>query len=120
MTVRYSSKVALRGDLALLSGNPTVVLSRNEGGANNWGQVAALSPCDEGTLYDNNAFGESVYELDTHSPFAIDDGQHFIVGAIKDDEGGDDAGAAYVFALEPSGPPHALRIRRTSGRRIKP
>jgi hypothetical protein len=115
-TTKYSTKVTLRGDVALLSGNPTVVLGRNRGGAGNWGELAALSPCDEGTIYQSNGFGESGYMWDTHRPFAID-GQHFIVGALGDDERGEDAGAAYVFEVSQSEPPQIIRFRRPAARR---
>lgn len=61
------------------------IFYRNEGGADNWGQQAKLSPSD-GAAYDN--FGKSV---------SIS-GDYAIGGAIDNDPSGiSNAGAAYIF-----------------------
>ncbi len=60
------------------------IFDRNYGGNNNWGQVAKLVASD---AEDNDVFGRSV---------AID-GDYVVVGAISEDGGGIDRGAAYVF-----------------------
>jgi len=60
------------------------IFDRNYGGNNNWGQVAKLVASD---AEDSDVFGRSV---------AID-GDYVVVGAISEDGGGIDRGAAYVF-----------------------
>ena len=66
------------------------VFSRNQGGADNWGQVAKLTASD-GKAYDE--FGQSVtIEYDT-----------IIVGAKRGDGNESDSGAAYVFARNHGG-----------------
>ena len=60
------------------------VFKKDEGGTNNWGQVAKLT---EATPAANDYFGFSV---------AIS-GEYAVVGAYGDDDGGSAAGAAYVF-----------------------
>jgi hypothetical protein len=97
---RYGTKVAIRGDIVLLSGEPVVVLHRDRGGRNNWGRLASLSPRIPAWAPGDDGFGESGYTWDTHQPFAIDDQRHVIVGALVDDEFGEDAGAAYAFEID--------------------
>jgi hypothetical protein len=116
-----SIKVTLQEDVALLSGNgdPVLVLGRDKGGADNWGELAALSPFDEGIISDDK-FGDSMYNFtESHSPFVID-GYHFVVGAIRDGESGEDAGAAYVFSVDPCvvDRSQCLRVRRPGRRAI--
>lgn len=60
------------------------VFKKNAGGANNWGQIKKLVASDRGL---NDFFGRTV---------AID-GDYIVVGAEDEDQGGNDAGAAYVF-----------------------
>ncbi|MCP4541270.1 MAG: DUF11 domain-containing protein [Chloroflexi bacterium] len=62
------------------------VFERNQGGADNWGQAAKLTPGD-GDRYDY--FGNAV---------ALgEDANTLVVGAYEDNDEGDDSGSAYVF-----------------------
>jgi hypothetical protein len=86
--------VAISGDRAVVGASgvdglfsdvgAAFVFDRNFGGADNWGQVAKLSPSNGGQ---NDNFGASV---------GIS-GQWAIVGADRNDKKGNDAGAAYIF-----------------------
>ncbi len=60
------------------------VFYRNQGGTDNWGEVAKLIASDAA---DSDEFGYSV---------AID-GDYIVVGAYREDGAGSDRGAAYVF-----------------------
>jgi hypothetical protein len=73
------------GDLGIDSGS-AYVFARNQGGADNWGQVSKLLASD-GAYRDY--FGVSVGVSD----------DHVIVGAYNDDDLGNDSGSAYVFTL---------------------
>ena len=73
----------------LLSGS-AYVFARNQGGADNWGQVAKLTASD-GDAYDY--FGISV---------ALDD-DTLIIGASGDDDNGDGSGSVYIFARSQDG-----------------
>ena len=66
------------------------VFYRNQGGADNWGQVKKLTAADRG---DDDGFGYSV---------AID-GDTIVVGADGEDGAGSDRGAAYVFLKDEGG-----------------
>ncbi|MCP3981058.1 MAG: hypothetical protein GY716_17310 [bacterium] len=66
------------------------VYQRNQGGAGNWGQVAKLLASD-GAAFDN--FGISVSVSGTVA----------VVGAWADDDAGNAAGAAYLFARDEGG-----------------
>ena len=60
------------------------IFERNQGGPNNWGQVAKLAASDGA---DHNQFG-----------WAVDvSGGTIVVGALRGDAGSSDEGAAYVF-----------------------
>jgi len=97
---RFGGDVELRGDVAIISatGDPVhgddsgsaYIFYRNQGGPDNWGQVAKLVPSD-GAAYDY--FGVSV---------AID-GDTAIVGAYGDDDDGEGSGSAYVFKRDYGG-----------------
>jgi hypothetical protein len=66
------------------------VFYRNQGGADNWGQVKKLTAADKA---DEDGFGYSI---------AID-GDTIIVGADGEDGAGADRGAAYVFLKDEGG-----------------
>jgi len=66
------------------------VFYRNQGGADNWGQVKKLTASDRA---DSDSFGYSV---------AID-GDTVVVGANLEDGAGSDRGAAYVFLKDEGG-----------------
>nr|AIA13839.1 FG-GAP repeat [uncultured bacterium] len=66
------------------------IFARNQGGANNWGEVKKLLASDSEA---NDEFGWSV---------AIN-GDAVIVGAHLEDEGGSEAGAAYIFTRNQGG-----------------
>ncbi|MCI0856518.1 MAG: hypothetical protein J4N98_07495 [Chloroflexi bacterium] len=66
------------------------VFDRNEGGADNWGEVTKLTASDAQT---GDQFGESV---------AVS-GDTVVVGAHHEDAGGSDAGAVYVFQRDQGG-----------------
>ena len=66
------------------------VFQRDQGGADNWGQVAKLTTSDIPTVVE---FGEDV---------AIS-GDIVVAGALGDSEGGSFAGAAYVFQRDHGG-----------------
>jgi len=97
---RFGISVAISGD-TLVVGAPfdddngtnsgsAYVFTRNQGGADNWGQLSKLTPSD-GAVYDE--FGYSV---------AIS-GDTVVVGAYRDDDNGLDSGSAYVFARNQGG-----------------
>ncbi len=70
---------------------PAYVFSRNQNGANAWGQVAQLFATD------GEAFGEFGYQV------AVD-GDTVVAGSYNDDTaGGADAGSAYVFSRNQNG-----------------
>ncbi|GJM09798.1 MAG: hypothetical protein DHS20C11_20740 [Lysobacteraceae bacterium] len=92
----FGYSVAVDGDTALVGafseglGGSAYVFSRNEGGANMWGQVAKLTAADAaGTDY----FGYSV---------AVD-GDTAVIGAYRDDDNGSTSGSAYVFSRDQGG-----------------
>lgn len=66
------------------------VFYRNQGGADNWGQVKKITAADRA---DNDSFGRTV---------AID-GDTIIVGADGEDGAGRDRGAAYIFLRNEGG-----------------
>lgn len=91
------NSIATNGDLLVVSSmrhspaggavndGAIYVYSRNEGGANNWGQVAAI-------------YGE-LNALDNFGSVVDVDGEHYLVGARFDDDGGSNVGAAYIYAV---------------------
>ena len=96
----FGSSVAISGDTALVgapredangfSAGAVYVFNRNQGGADNWGEVKKLLASD---AQDAAFFGRSV---------AVS-GDTAIVGAPNDDTGGNNAGAAYVFRRDQGG-----------------
>jgi len=66
------------------------VFQRDQGGVNNWGEVRKLTASDAQAF---DLFGSSV---------AVS-GDTIVVGALGEDAGGEDAGAAYVFQRDQGG-----------------
>ena len=96
----FGRKVAVSGDIIIVGApqansggtdrGQAYVFSRNQGGANNWGQVKILSASDKA---DTNMFGWSV---------AVS-GDTVVIGAIHANSGGLVRGQAYVFSQNQSG-----------------
>jgi len=70
-------------------GGTAYLHERNSGGTDNWGQMAQLNPSDNAT----NLFGCSVAIW----------GETVVVGAYTDDDGGGNAGAAYIYTCNTGG-----------------
>jgi hypothetical protein len=96
----YGWSVALSGDDALIGAyykadwrrGAAYVLNRNRGGPDNWGEAAKLTASD---IEDGDWFGYSV---------ALS-GDYALVGACcEDGSGGDNRGAAYLYARNRGGP----------------
>jgi len=89
----FGNTVAVDGDSIMVGAEGTnagqgaaFVFSRNQGGANNWGQVKKLTALDGAV---NHLFGSAV---------AVD-GDTLVVGAHRDDVGANaDQGSAYLFS----------------------
>jgi len=106
---------AMDGGLILAGGTVDKLRAyrRNEGGADEWGNVTALDivPAVAGL---NNHFGKGQFDID------LDRG-NAVVGASSDSENGSGAGAAYVFRLQgswsvtPPNPPLIFRDGFESG-----
>ena len=73
------------------------VFGRDQGGANNWGQVKKLTASDAAAF---DVFGWSV---------AIS-GETVMVAAPNDDDAGSFSGSAYVFELVPPVAPSGLAV----------
>ena len=93
----FGSSVAVSGDTAVVGAftedsqaGATYVFGRNQGGADNWGEVKKLTASDAQA---GDQFGISV---------AIS-GDTAVVGAYLEDAGGSNAGAAYVFQRDQGG-----------------
>jgi hypothetical protein len=90
----YGYSVAIDGDYAVVGAysedgtgtdcGAAYIYWRNQGGADNWGQVVKLTASD---AQDSDQFGTSV---------AVD-GDYVVVGASSEDGTGSDRGAAYIF-----------------------
>ena len=96
----FGTSVTVSGDTAVVGATGEVfggsgegaayIYQQNQGGADNWGEVAKLTASD---AQFEDIFGWSV---------AIS-GDTAIVGALSEDTGGTDAGAAYVFRRDEGG-----------------
>ena len=96
----FGLRVAVSGDTAVVGApfedaggdfaGAAYIFQRDEGGANNWGEVTKLASSD---MQEGDNFG---YDL------AIS-GDTVVVGANLEDAGGDEAGAAYVFQRDEGG-----------------
>ncbi|MCH8920375.1 MAG: FG-GAP repeat protein, partial [Chloroflexi bacterium] len=99
-SVEFGFSVAVDGDTAVVgafresaggsNAGAAYVFGRNEGGADNWGEVKKLTASD---AQGADLFGWSV---------AVD-GDTAVVGAHLEDAGGNAAGAAYVFGRNEGG-----------------
>ncbi|MCH7922841.1 MAG: FG-GAP repeat protein [Nitrospinae bacterium] len=78
------------GDGAVSDSGSAYVFGRNQGGTDNWGQVAKLTALDGAPV---DRFGRSV---------AIA-GETVVVGALGDDDAGGASGSAYVFGRNEGG-----------------
>ena len=82
---------AYRNDDAGLNSGSAYVFSRNQGGADNWGQVVKLTASDAAA---GDIFGYSVSV----------DGDTAVIGAVyANDDGGLSSGSAYVFSRHQGG-----------------
>ena len=98
---RFGRSVAVSGDTVVvgapgglgiaIKAGAAYVFQRDEGGAGNWGEVTKLTASDAQI---GDRFGNSV---------AVS-GDTAVVGAYREDAGGTDAGAAYVFQRDQGGP----------------
>jgi len=96
----FGTSVAISGDYAIVgaqyedsggtSSGAAYVFYRDQGGADNWGQVVKLTASDAAV---GDLFGRSV---------AIS-GDYAVVGAYSEDGAGTDSGAAYVFYRDQGG-----------------
>jgi hypothetical protein len=96
----FGYTVSISGDLAVVgarqdddggsNSGAAYIFARDQGGADNWGQVQKLT-VDDAEAYDY--FGHSV---------SIS-GDLAVVGAPNDDDGGSNSGAAYIFARDQGG-----------------
>ena len=92
--------VAVHGDTAIVGAHlnddagdasgSAYIFSRNQGGADNWGEVKKLTASDGAA---SDQFGISVSV----------DGDTAIVGAHLNDDGGDASGSAYIFSRNQGG-----------------
>ena len=97
---RLGWSVAISGDTALVSSNAdddngadsgsAYIFERNQGGADNWGQVKKLTASDGAA---SDWFGLSV---------ALD-GDTALVGAYQDDDTATNSGSAYIFERDQGG-----------------
>ncbi|MEM7249198.1 MAG: FG-GAP repeat protein, partial [Acidobacteriota bacterium] len=98
---RFGYSVSISGDTAVVGAfgeddlgaftGRAYIFGRDEGGVDQWGQVAVLTASDA-AVGDN--FG-----------FTVAGGEEIVVvGALGQDEAGDNAGAAYVFSRDEGGP----------------
>ena len=91
---QFGRRIAISGDTIVVgaygdddageSSGSAYVFSRNEGGPNNWGQVTKLCASDAAA---DDRFGGHV---------GIS-GNTIVVGAVRDDDAGENSGSAYVF-----------------------
>lgn len=89
----FGGSVAISGDLVIVGTRwkeSAYIFSRNQGGANNWGEVKKLVASDGAA---SDYFGLSV---SIHEGIAI-------VGAYLDDDNGSASGSAYIFSRDQGG-----------------
>jgi len=91
ISAQFGKAVAADGDTLLVGAfgdnayvGAAYVFSRNQGGADNWGQVAKLTASDGAAL---DYFGKSVSVS----------GDYAVIGAYGDDDGFSYSGSAYIF-----------------------
>ena len=96
----FGNKVTINGDDVAIwaageddggtSAGAVYVFNRNQGGADNWGQVVKLVPADAAG-FDQFGYGMSF------------DGDELLVGSSSHDAGGTNTGAAYLFGRDEGG-----------------
>jgi hypothetical protein len=97
----FGTSVSISGDTAIV-GSPenndngtdsgaAYIFSRNQGGADIWGQVQKLLPSDGGDSYDLFGYGVSI------------SGDTAIAGCYQDDDKGGNSGSAYTFSRNQGG-----------------
>ena len=101
----FGGSVALSGDTAVVGAHrdddaannagAAYVFGRDEGGADNWGQVKKLTASDADI---GDGFGTAF-----HGGGVAVSGDTAVVGAQNEDAGGSQAGAAYVFGRDEGG-----------------
>jgi len=95
---QFGKSVSISGDYVIvgaywvdeIDSGSAYIFYKNQGGPDNWGQLAKLTS-DDGVA---DGFGESV---------SIS-GDYAIVGAYHDDDNGDASGSAYIFHKDQGGP----------------
>jgi len=97
---RFGESVSISGDVAIVGANrnddsgidsgSAYIFARNEGGADNWGEVRKLTASD---AVGGDRFGSSV---------SIS-GDLAIVGALRNDDDGPSSGSAYIFGRNEGG-----------------
>ena len=111
----FGGRVAVSGDTAVVgahgggAGGPDIgrayIFERDEGGADNWGEVRQLATSDPG-----DRFGISV---------AIS-GNTILVGASADDAYGERSGAAYIFERDEGGADNWGEVQRLTASNAEP
>ena len=96
----FGESVSISGDTAIVGAyedddngtesGSAYIFSRDQGGADNWGEVKKLLPSD-GAEFDNFGYSVSI------------SGDTAIVGAYRDDDNGDSSGSAYIFSRDEGG-----------------
>ena len=96
----FGNSVSISGETAIVGAykdddngkdsGSAYIFSRNQGGADNWGQVQKLLAGD-GWYYDYFGYSVSI------------SGDTAIVGAYQDDDHGDTSGSAYIFSRDQGG-----------------
>ena len=97
---QFGRPVSISGDTAIVgareedekgsNAGAAYIFERDEGGADNWGEVTKLTASDA-QAFDRFGLGVSI------------SGDTAIVGAVREDEKGSDAGAAYIFERDEGG-----------------
>ncbi|MBU1683620.1 right-handed parallel beta-helix repeat-containing protein, partial [Patescibacteria group bacterium] len=102
----FGWSVAIDGEYAFVgaeletSGEGAVyIFKKDQGGANNWGQIKKLEASDGAS---NDHFGSSVSVS----------GDYLVVGAEDDDDGGGGSGSAYIFEKDNGGPDNWGEIKK--------
>ncbi len=108
----FGHSVSISGDYAIVgayledsggtNAGAVYLFHRNEGGADNWGEVTKLTASNAGL---GDWFGGSV---------SISD-EYVIVGAFHEDSGGSDAGAAYLFHRNQGGTDNWGEVTKLTG-----
>ena len=102
-SVAISGDTVVLGDtVALNSKGAAFIYQRNHGGTDNWGLVATLTASDA-QMHDAFGFASGI------------SGDIAVVGAFREDTGGDDSGAAYIFYRDQGGTDNWGQLKRLKG-----